>query len=203
LQDEEAAGMTRAIGQVGGLVVLVLGLSAGEAAAQDRTGAASNAPERRLSLEGAAGLQVYYRGSMQSVAFGFAPTRSLTLLVSAERSYIRDTIERYEDGYAFERGGTEQFVSAELRYAFFLSKRVSPYVLGGTGRGISRPNVNEFFPHNNDRDIHVFYYGAGVRIPVRPRLDAFVDTRFIMALEAKSDYFGVRFPVRAGIAWRF
>jgi hypothetical protein len=44
--------MTRAVGQVGGLVVLVLGLSAGEAAAQDRTGAASDAPERRLSLEG-------------------------------------------------------------------------------------------------------------------------------------------------------
>ena len=42
-----------------------------------------------------------------------------------------------------------------------------------------------------------------MRIPVRPRLDAFVDTRLIMAVEAKSDYFGVRYPVRAGIAWRF
>jgi hypothetical protein len=194
--------MTRGIRQVGGLVVLLLGLSAGGAAAQDRAAAVADAPERRMSLEGAAGLQVYYRGSMQSVAFGFAPTRSLTLLVSAERSYVRDTIERYEDGYGFERGGTEQFVSAELRYAFFLKKRVSPYVLGGTGRGISRPTVNEFFPHKNERNIHVVYYGGGVRIPVRPRLDAFVDTRLIMSLEAKSDYFGVRYPVRAGIAWR-
>jgi hypothetical protein len=49
-----------------------------------------------------------------------------TLVVSAERSYGRDEIDRYEDGYAFERGGTEQFVSVELRYAFLPSRRVSP-----------------------------------------------------------------------------
>lgn len=195
--------MRRAIGQVGGLVVLVLGLSAGEAAAQGRTGAASDAPERRVSLEGAAGLQLSYTGSIQSVAFGFAPSRSLTVLVSAERSYVRDKVDVYEDGYGFERGGTEQFVTAGLRYAFFPSRRVSPYVLGGIGRGISRPSVNEFFPDKNDRKIQVIHYGAGVRIPVRPRLDAFVDARVIMALEARSDYFGVRLPVRAGIGWRF
>ena len=195
--------MTRTVGRVGALVVLMLVLLAGEAAAQDRTGAASDVAERRLSLEGAAGLQVSYRGSMQSVAFGFAPTRSITLLVSAERSYVQDEIDIYENGYDFERGAKEQFVSAELRYAFLLTKRVSPYVLAGAGRGISRANVNEFFPEKNDRDIHLFYTGAGGRIPLRPRLDAFVDVRFIMELEAKSDFFAVRFPVRAGIAWRF
>jgi hypothetical protein len=196
-------GITRTIWWLGGLVVLMLALPAAEATAQDRTAAASGAPEHRLSLEGAAGLQVYYRGSMQSIAFGFAPTRSLTLLVSAERSYVRDTIEQYEDGYAFERGGTERFVSVEVRYAFLLSRRVSPYVLGGGGGGISRPNVNEFFPDRNDREIQVFYYGAGVRIPIRPWLDVFGDGRFVMALEARSDYFGVRYPIRAGVAWRF
>jgi hypothetical protein len=195
--------MTRAIGRIGGMVVLALGLSAAEAAAQSGTLATSGAPERRLSLEGAAGVQIYYRGSMQSVAFGFAPTRSLTVLVSAERSYVEDTIDRFEDGYGFERGGTEQFVSGQVRYAFFTRKRVSPYVIGGMGRGISRPNVNEFFPHENDRSIHVLYYGGGVRIPVRPRLDAFVDLRLMMAVEARSDYFGVRMPVRAGLSWRF
>lgn len=195
--------MTRAISRVSGLALLVLGLSAAEAAPQDQTAAASAAPERRLSLEGAAGLQVYYRGSVQSVAFGFAPTRSLTLLVSLERSYVGDEIEQFQGGSAFERGGTEEFVSAELRYAFLPGKRVSPYVLGGTGRGVSRPNVNEFFPDKSDRNIQVIYDGGGVRIPVRPSIDAFVDARFMMSLEAKSDYFGVRYPVRAGIAWRF
>src|SRR5262245_58581462 len=138
--------MTRAIWRVSGLVVLVLGLAAAEAAPQDRTAAASGVSQRRLSVEGAAGLQVYYRGSMQSVAFGFAPTRKFSLLVSLERSHVRDEIEQFEDGYAFERGGTEEFVSAELRYAFLPRKRASPYVLGGAGRGRSRPNVNEFFP---------------------------------------------------------
>ena len=193
--------MARVLGQLGGLVVAVLGLSAAGAAAQDRP--ASDASERRLSLEGAAGLQVYYRGNTQSVALGFAPTRSLTLLVSAQRSYVRDTIERFENGFAFERGGTEQIVSGEVRYAFFVRRRVSPYVLGGAGRGISQPNVNKFFPHKSDRQIHVLYYGGGARIPLRPQLDAFVDARLMMALEARSDFFAVRFPVRAGVAWRF
>jgi hypothetical protein len=140
---------------------------------------------------------------MQSISFGFAPTRSLTLLVTAERSHVADTIEIFEDGYGSERGGTEQFVSVGVRYAFLPSKRVSPYVLGGAGRGVSRPNVNEFFPDEKQRGIQVVYYGGGVRIPVRPRLDAFIDARLIMEVEAKSDYFGVRFPVRAGVAYRF
>jgi hypothetical protein len=195
--------MTRAIWRAGGLTALTLALSATQGAAQEQTATASAARERRLSLEGAAGLHLYYRGNVQSVAFGFAPTRSLTLLVSAERSYVRDEIERYEGGYSLERGGTEQFFSAELRYAIFVRKRVSPYVLGGAGRGISRPNVSEVFPDTKRRDIYVIYFGAGVRIPVRRRLDFFADARITMAGEAESDYFGVRYPVRAGVAWRF
>jgi hypothetical protein len=199
---EELTGVTRTTGRVGGLVGLALGLFAAAAAAQERTPAPGSA-EPRLSLEGAAGLHVSYRGSMQSVAFGFAPTRSLTLLLNLARSYVRDEIDFYEDGYAIERGGTETFVSGELRYAFLARARVAPFVLGGFGRGRWKANVSEFFPEVLERDIHVVYYGGGVRIPVRPWLDAVVDARFIMALEAASDYFAVRFPVRAGVAWRF
>jgi hypothetical protein len=195
--------MNRVIMGAGGLLIGVLGLSTAAASAQEPVGSAAESRVPRFSVEGAAGLQVHYSGSMQSIAFGFAPTRSLTLLVSAERSHVADRIEFYADGYASERGGTEQFLSAEVRYAFLPSKRMSPYVVGGTGRGISRPNVNEFFPDKKERSIQVLYYGGGVRIPVRSRLDAFVDGRIIVAMEAKSDYFGVRFPVRAGIACRF
>jgi hypothetical protein len=193
--------MRRGIERVSGLVILVVGLSAAGASAQDGPSAASVQP--RFSLEGAAGLQVYYSGSMQSISFGFALTRSLTLLVSAERSHVADEIERHVDGYSSERGGTEQVVNAEVRYAFLTSKRVSPYVVGGAGRGLSLPNVNEFFPDEKERSIQVVYYGGGVRIPLRSRLDAFVDARIMVAAEAKSDYFGVRYPVRAGVAWRF
>lgn len=193
--------MTRLIRHAGLLVVLALGVPASAARAQE--GAQTTAPEPRWSVEGAAGLQVYYDGSAQSVAFGFSPNRSLTVLVSAERTHIQDRVALYEYGYSAERGGTEQFVTGGVRYAFLTRRRVSPYVLGGIGRGISRPNVNEFFPDRKERNIHVLYYGGGVRIPVGPRFDAFVDARFIMSAEAATDYFGVRMPVRAGIAWRF
>ena len=78
--------MRRVIGRAGGLVTVMLGLSAATVSAQDRPSPAPVAPKLRFSLEGAAGPQVHYRGNMQSITFGFAPSRSLTLLVSAERS---------------------------------------------------------------------------------------------------------------------
>ena len=43
----------------------------------------------------------------------------------------------------------------------------------------------------------------GDRAAVRPWLDAFVDARLMMAMEAKTDYFGVRMPIQAGVAFRF
>ena len=193
--------MTRLIGRVALMVALVLGLSASAARSQDRQGAGH--PEPRWTIEGAAGFQTYYDGSAQSVAFGFAPSRSLTVLVSGERSHVQDRVALYEYGYSAERGGTEQFVSAGVRYAFFARKRFSPYLVGGIGRGTSRPNVNDTFPDKKVRDIQVLYYGGGVRIPIGQQFDALVDARLMMAVEAKSDYFGVRMPVRAGIAWRF
>jgi hypothetical protein len=40
-------------------------------------------------------------------------------------------------------------------------------------------------------------------MPLQPRVDAFVDLRLMMLVEGESDYFAVRMPVRAGVAWRF
>ena len=192
--------MTRMIGPVGALMILVLGVSASPAWAQEE--AAPPAPQPRWSVEGAAGFQLYYEGRAESVAFGFAPNRSLTVLVSLQRVSTQDR-GPYEQWYLPERGSTEQFLSGEVRYAFLTRRRLSPYVLGGIGGGISRPNVNQYFPDKRERHIQTLYYGGGVRIPVAARFDAFVDTRLIMSAEAVSDYFGVRMPVRAGIAWRF
>ena len=195
--------MTRNFWRVGTLVMVMFAISAAAALAQDRPEAAPVPQHLRFSVEGTAGFQVYYTGSMQSIAFGFAPTRKLTLVVNLERSYVADEIDFYPDGYASERGGTEQFVSGEVRYAFLPNKRLTPYVLGGMGGGISRPNVNEFFPDKRERNIQVIYYGGGARIPAGSRLDAFVDLRLIMSTEARSDYFAVHMPLRAGIACRF
>ena len=70
--------MKRVVVRIGGLVMLVLVLAAVAASAQD---AAGGAPQLRWSIEGAASVQLDYTGTIQSVAFGFAPTRSLTLLL--------------------------------------------------------------------------------------------------------------------------
>jgi hypothetical protein len=182
-----------------GLVMLVLVLSAAVASAQDGAGPA---PQLRWSIEGAAGVQLSYTGTIQSVAFGFAPTRSLTLLVGAERSRTEDEIEFFPDGYASERGGLVEFVSAELRYTFLANRRVSPYVVVGAGGGVERPNVNEFFPHGVDRTIGVIYYGGGARIPLHRRLDAFADWRLIVTGDDAAEM-AVLGPLRAGIAFRF
>ncbi len=126
--------MTRVVVRIGGLLMVVPALSATAASAQDAAGR----PQLRWSLDGAAGVQLHYTGTIQTVAFGFAPTRSLTLLIGAERSRTEDEIEFYSDGYASERGGLVEFVSVELRYAFFANTRVSPYAVVGTGRGVER-----------------------------------------------------------------
>ena len=183
----------------GGLVMLVLVLSAAAASPQDAAGAA---PHLRWSVEGAAGVQLQYTGTIQSVGFGFAPSRSLTLLVGAERSRTEDVIEIYPDGYGSERGGLVEFVSAELRYAFFATKRVSPYAVVGIGRGVERPNVNDFFRYGVDRTIGAIYYGAGGRIPLHRRVDAYADWRLIIMGDDAAEM-SVLGPLRAGIAVRF
>jgi Outer membrane protein beta-barrel domain len=182
--------------RIGGLMLLALVLSPTAASAQ------SAVPQPRWSIEAAGGLQLGYTGTIVSAAFGFAPTRSLTLLVGAERSRTDDEITVYPDGYAAERGGVVEFVSAELRYAFFSTRRVSPYVVIGTGRGMERPNVNAVFPYGVDRKIVAIYYGAGARIPIHRRLDAFADWRLIVTGDDASEM-AVLGPVRAGVAFRF
>lgn len=64
--------MKRVVLRIGGLVMLLLVLSAAAASAQDAPG---GAPQLRWSLGGAAGVQLDYTGTVQSVGFGFAPTR--------------------------------------------------------------------------------------------------------------------------------
>jgi hypothetical protein len=183
-------------------VAFVVWGAATSAFAQTGGQAASVPRQPHLSLEGAAGVQLGYDGSLQSASFGFAPTRSLTLLLNAERTHIPTKIRSYEHGSSVERGGTVQFLSGEVRYAFWSDRRVSPYVLGGIGRGLSRPNVNEYFPQGSKRTVEVIYYGAGVRIPLGSRFDAQVDTRFTAAGGDGSDG-SIFVPVRAGVAWRF
>jgi hypothetical protein len=188
--------MGRGVRCVGGLMLLAQALAASAASAQ------SAVPQSRWSLEAAGGVQGDLNGTIVSAALGFAPTRSLTLVVGAERSRADDEVTYYPDGYSATRGGVVEFVSAELRYAFFATRRVSPYLVIGTGRGMERPNVNELFPFGVDRRIVAIYYGAGARVPVHRRLDAFADWRLIVTGDDASEM-AVLGPVRAGVALRF
>ena len=113
--------------------------------------------------------------------------------IGAERSRTEDEIEFYP-----ERGGLVEFVSAEGRDAFFANKRVSPYVVGGAGRGVERPNVNEFFPHGVDRPIVMIYYGGGAHS--RPPAPA--DWGFVITGDDAAEM-AVLGPLRAGIRFRF
>ena len=191
--------MERGVVRVAGLAMIVLVGWAATSAAQDTAG---GAPQLRWSVEGAAGVQLQYTGTVQTVAVGFAPTRSLTLLFGAERSRTDDKVRIYPDGYSAERGGLVEFVSGEVRYAFFATRRVAPYVVGGIGRGVERPNVNELFPHGVDRNMVAIYYGGGARIPLHRRLDTFVDWRLIIMGDDAAEM-AVLGPLRAGISFRF
>lgn len=193
--------MTRRIGRVGVLGVLVFGASASVALAQGTAPASESFP--RWTVEGLAGLQLYYKGSVQSLAFGFNPTRGLTLFVNAERSHADDRITVYVDGDSAERGSADRFLGGGVRYAFFPRRRVSPYLLIGGGRGTSKPNVSARFPDIKERDIQVIFYGVGARVPIRSWLEAVIDTRLVMSVEAHTDYFGVRMAARGGLAVRF
>jgi len=161
-------------------------------------------PPQRFSLEFGLGSHVYDGGDAQLVAFGYHPHRDMTVLVNVERDYLPTRVEHYADGYSATRGGMLAFVSGEFRYTVPIGARVSPYAFAGTGLGIQRPNVNEFFPHPpNNAAVHVFYLGGGARVRLRPRLDLLVDGRFMLYAALESDGLGALLPIRAGLAWRF
>ena len=94
-----------------------------------------------------------HRDSIQSVAFGFPPTRSLTLLVGAERSRTDDEIEFYPAGM---RASAAAWSSSSARSCAPRSSRTGasrPTRCSAPARGVERPNVNELFPHGVDRRI--------------------------------------------------
>jgi len=181
------------------VVLLVVG-----APARAQVERAPTDPLHPFSIEFGLGSHVRDGGDAQLVSFGYRPHRDMTVLVNVQRDDFPTRVEHYPDGYAATRGGMLAFVSGEFRYTVPIGARVSPYAFAGTGLGIQRPNVNEFFPHPpNNAAVHVFYLGGGARVRLRPRLDLLVDGRFMLYAARESDGFGALLPVRAGLAWRF
>ena len=119
-------------------------LAAVPAHAQERD---ATDPPHRFSIEFGLGSHLYDGGDAQVVSFGYHPHRDMTVLVNGQRDYVPTDVDYYPDGYAATRGGLIAFVSGEFRYTVPIGARVSPYGFAGTGLGVQRPNVNEFFPH--------------------------------------------------------
>jgi hypothetical protein len=156
-----------------------------------------------LSVQGAVGTLIKGGGNGQSLSLVFSPGERIEFLVSAERMHLPTEVNRYENGFGVSRGGTTAFISGEVRFLPFTFNRVSPYVLGGAGRGTARPNVNDFFPDRVTHDATVLFAGGGVRVPVTGHLSAFADMRCVLQLDtSETGVFGF-LPVRGGLAWRF
>jgi hypothetical protein len=150
-----------------------------------------------VSVQAAVGTHINTGGDGQSVAIGFSPNQRWDFLIGAERSHWPTEVTPS----SATRGGTATLLSGEMRFSPFTVNRVSPYVLAGVGRGLSRPNVNEMFPGRVTNDAWLMSFGGGVRVDLNRRLSAFADVR--SGILGERDVIILVLPVRAGMTWRF
>jgi hypothetical protein len=158
-----------------------------------------------LVLHGSAGPTITDSGHSLAAGMGFSPTSRLTVLLNVERTHVSSRFTssngRGNLTAAF-RGGTVTFAAAELRATLLGRDRVSPYVFGGYGAGVSRPNINEIFPNRVSNSARVLFVGGGIHVPVRRRFSVFGDVRMVFGIEGNEGVLAFA-PVRAGVAWRF
>jgi hypothetical protein len=156
-----------------------------------------------VSVQGAIGSHIGDGGDAQSLSLGVWFGERFGVVVNAERSYVSTEVTFFEGGYSASRGATTRFISGEFHYLPVTYKRISPYVIAGIGRGVSRPNVNEFFPDRVTHTVTLQFPGFGVRVLVTKHLSAFADMRFMFQSRRGEPDAGGFGPVRGGLAWRF
>ena len=165
--------------------------------------AAGQGPAISVSVQGAIGSHIGDGGDAESIALGVWFGERFGVVVNAERSHVPTDVTFFEDGYSASRGATTRFISGEFRYVPVTCKRISPYVIAGLGRGVSRPNVNEFFPDRVTHTVTLQFPGFGVGVLVAKHLSAFADLRFMFQSRSGEPDAGGFGPVRGGLAWRF
>jgi hypothetical protein len=69
------------------------------------------------------------------------------------------------------------------------------------GRGLSRPNINQYFTDPVTNAAAIVFSGAGIRVPVGRHVNVFGEARF--ALTVERDVVMPTVPIRAGLAWNF
>jgi hypothetical protein len=124
-------------------------------------------------------------------------------VVNAERSHVPTDVTFFENGYSAFRGATTRFISGEFRYVPVTYKRISPYAIFGFGVGVSRPNVNTFFPIPVKHTVMLQFPGGGVSVRVSEHLSAFADLRIMFQARRGEPDAGMFGPVRGGLDWRF
>lgn len=154
-----------------------------------------------LELFGSAGLTTLDPGNSVAAGAGFSPHRLLTLVFSFDRTHTDTQTTRYPDGFSVERGGTLYLGAAELRVLPFGRARFGPYGLSGLAAGLSRPNVNQYFPNRVNNGAAVMFVGGGVHAPFGERFSVFADWRLMFGGEGREGVVAVA-PLRAGVSWR-
>jgi hypothetical protein len=166
--------------------------------------APSMASAQSFQLQGSAGPTMIDTGHSVSAGAGVTLSPRVSILVNWERSHMPSEVLRDELGRVTgaSRRGTLTVGAAELRVALFSHDRIGPYALAGFAAGISRPNVNEIFPHAVTNDMRAVFFGGGVQLPVGGHMSVFADARLLFGVEEHDGIVGA-LPVRAGLAWRF
>lgn len=151
----------------------------------------------RVSLFASAGPTLLDPGNTFSAGVTFTPTPRVTLSVTA----ARDHLNFRQEALSSFRGGTLTTVAGEVRFSVAPGGRVSPYLFGGMGRGISRPNVAGPFTSRITNSVQTAFAGGGLQIPLDHGLSVVADTRFMFVAERDSLMFMI--PVRVGLAYQF
>jgi len=149
-----------------------------------------------------AGPTLVDRGHSVAVGSGWSPWSRLTVTLDIERTVLATRATR--DGQGGEstfRGGTVVLAAAGARLALFPPGRVTPYLVAGVAAGRSHPTVNSRFPDAITNEARAIFAGAGVEIPLGPRLGVYADAR--MQLGGDGGEVLALAPLRAGLRWRF
>ena len=166
--------------------------------------ASSMASAQSLVVHGSAGPTITDAGHSLAAGIGFSPNSRLTVLLGVERTHLSSRFTTDSRGHVISalRGGTITFAAAEVRATLLRRERVTPYLLGGFGVGVSRPNVNEVFTSRVTNQARVLFVGGGVQVPLRDRISVFGDVRMVFGAEGNEGIVAYA-PLRAGVAWRF
>jgi len=156
-----------------------------------------------VSVQGAVGTNLGDGGDSEAVSVVVLFRERFGFVINAERSHIPTDVTFFENGYSASRGGTVTSVSGDFRYVPVTYKGVSPHVTVGFGLGVSRPNVNEFFPNRIEHNVILQFFGGGVSVRMTEHVSAFADFRVVALHRRGEPDAGIFGPIRGGLAWRF